>query len=71
MNLLQNKNPLLNLFAIVSFTVTTAYLVVGNNYSATGSEPVQFINLTNADIEKILAVKTEMQAAKIQASLSI
>ena len=71
MNLLQNKNPLLNLFAIVSFTVTTGYLVVGNNYSAAGSEPVQFINLTNADIEKILAVKAEMQAAKIQASLSI
>ena len=70
MNLKQNKNSLLNLFAIVSLTLTSAYFVVSYN-SAAGSESVQFINLTNADINKILAVKAEMQTAKIQASLSI
>lgn len=70
MNLKQNKNSFLNLFAIVSLTVTTGYLAVTNNFTAE-SEPVQFINLTNADIDKILAVKAEMQAAKIQANLSI
>ena len=32
-----------------------------------GSEPVQFVNLTNSDIDTILAVKAEMQEAKIQA----
>ncbi len=46
------------------------YLVVSDNFSAE-SEQVQFVNLTNADIDKILAVKAEMQAAKIQANLSL
>jgi hypothetical protein len=41
-----------------------------NHHLSAGSEQVQFINLTNADIDKILAVKAEMQEAKIQANLS-
>lgn len=64
------KNQLLNLFAVVSLTVAMGYFVINNNYSAK-SEQVQFFNLTNADIDKILAVKAKMQAAKIQASLSL
>ena len=70
MNLFQNKNGLLNLFAIVSLTLVTSYLAIGDAFSAE-SKQVQFIHLTNADIDKILAVKAEMQAAKIQANLSI
>jgi len=69
MNLFQNKNELLNLFAIVSLTLAMSYLVISSNFSAE-SEQVQFVNLTNADIDKILAVKAEMQAAKIQANLT-
>jgi hypothetical protein len=70
MNFCQNKSRFLNLFAIVSLTVTMGYLVISDNFSAE-SEQVQFVNLTNADIDKILAVKAEMQAAKIQANLSL
>ncbi len=69
MNSCQDKSWFLNLFAIVSLTITMGYLVINNNFSAE-SESVQFINLTSADIDKILAVKAEMQAAKIQASLT-
>ena len=69
MNLFQNKNWFLNLFAIVSLTVATSYLAIADNFSAE-SEQVLFVNLTNADVDKILAVKAEMQTAKIQANLS-
>ncbi len=64
------KNQFLNLFAVVSLTLAMGYFVINNNYSAE-SEQVQFFNLTTADIDKILAVKAEMQAAKIQANLSL
>jgi hypothetical protein len=69
MNLFQNKSLLLNLFAIVGLTLAASYFVVSHNYSAE-PEQVQFASLTNADIDKILAIKAEMQAAKIQANLS-
>ena len=67
MNLFHNKSWFFNLLVIVSLTVTTSYFVVNNNFSAE-SEPVQFVNLTDADIDMILAVKAEMQEAKIQAN---
>ncbi|MCG6938157.1 MAG: hypothetical protein LJE83_08315 [Gammaproteobacteria bacterium] len=68
MNFFQHKYRLYNAFAVVSLTVATGYFVVNHNLSAK-TEPVSFVNLTNADIDEILAVKAEMQEAKIQASL--
>jgi len=71
MNIFQDKNGLFNLFAIVSLTIAMGYFVVISNNISAESEPVQFVNLTNADIDKILAVKAEMQEAKIQANFSL
>jgi len=67
MNLFHNKSWFFNLLVMVSLTVTTSYFVVNNNFSAE-SERVQFVNLTDADIDMILAVKAEMQEAKIRAN---
>jgi len=69
MNLLQYKNWLFNSFAVISLTVAMSYFVVNVNNSDK-SESVSFLHLTNDDIDEILAVKTEMQEAKIQAELN-
>ena len=66
MNFLHDKNTLFNLAAAIGITVISAVYIINNNLPA-GSEPVQFVNLTNSDIDTILAVKAEMQEAKIKA----
>ena len=68
MSVYQNKSWFINFFAIAVLTAGAAYYIIENNLSAK-SEQVAFVNLTNADIDKILAVKAEMQNAKIQANL--
>jgi hypothetical protein len=69
MNLFENKYRLYNVFAVVSLTIAVAYFVVTHNLTAE-TEPVKFVNLTNSDIDMILAVKAEMQQAKIQADIN-
>ena len=66
MNFFNNKSWFFNLLAVASLTIMMSYFVVNKNFSAE-SEPVQFVNLTDADIDKILNIKAEMQEAKIQA----
>ena len=69
MNLCHDKQFLINLTAIAGLSFITALFIMNHHLSA-GSEQVQFVNLTNSDIDKILAVKAQMQEAKIQANLS-
>ena len=69
MNLLLGKKWLFNILTVITLTVGSVYAV----YYApqlSDSEKVSFLNLSNADIDSILAVKSKMQAARIQRSLS-
>ena len=68
MNLFQNRYWVYNFAAIVGITIVTGYFVVQQNMSSR-IETAQYVNLSNADIERIMSVKTEMQEAKIQADL--
>ena len=69
MNLLQEKKWLFNILAVITLTVGSVYAA---HYTPqpSDSEKVTFLNLSNADIDNILAVKAKMQAARIQSSLS-
>lgn len=67
MHLFQNRYWLFNFFAVIGITAVMAYFIVQHNLSGK-SEAVKFVNLTNADIEQIMSVKAEMQAAKIQSA---
>ena len=67
MTLLPNRNWVLGVFAVVSLLAGADYLLMLNNES-NEPQPVQFSQLTDADIDLILAVKEEMYAAKIQAN---
>ena len=60
------KNWLLSIFAVV-----TLFVGSGAYYSsqyASDSEMVRFTDLSDADIDMIIAVKAEMQLAKIEAN---
>ena len=67
MNLLQGKGLILNLFAITALTVGAGYVITGNEFTA-NTELVRFSDLTDADIDMILAVKNEMYEAKIRSN---
>ena len=69
MNLLHEKKWLINSFAVITLTVGSVYAAYYAPQLA-DSEKSSFLNLSNADIDNILAVKAKMQAARIQASLS-
>lgn len=69
MNLLHEKKWLINIFAVIALTVGAIYSAYYTP-QLSGSEKTSFLNLSNADIDNILAVKAKMQAARIQASLS-
>ena len=69
MNLLQEKKWLINVIAVITLTVGSVYAIYYAQ-QLNDSEKVTFLNLSNADIDNILAVKAKMQAARIQASLS-
>ncbi|GMR01351.1 MAG: hypothetical protein BMS9Abin19_0726 [Gammaproteobacteria bacterium] len=66
MNLYQNKGWFLGIFAFVALFTGSSMLIT----DSLSDQPVsiQFSNLTDSDIDMILAVKAEMQAAKIQAN---
>ena len=65
MNLNQNQNTswFLCIFAFVALFTGSSFLTneLGNQSGA-----IQFSSLTDADIDTIIAVKAEMQAAKIK-----
>lgn len=67
MNVFQNRHGLYNIVAIIGITVVMGYFVVQHNLPGK-TEPVKFVNLTNADIQKIMSVKAQMQEAQIQAN---
>jgi hypothetical protein len=69
MNPLHEKKWLINIFAVITLTVGSVYAAYYAPQLA-DSEKAPFLNLSNADIDNILAVKAKMQAARIQASLS-
>jgi hypothetical protein len=69
MTILQEKKWLINIFAVVTLAVVSIFATYYTP-QLTNSEKTPFLNLSNADIDNILAVKAKMQAARIQASLS-
>ncbi len=66
MNLYQNKGWFLGIFAFVALFTGSSMLIT----DSLSDQPVsiQFSNLTDSDIDMILAVKAEMKAAKIQSN---
>ena len=66
MGLLQNKSWFLGIFAFVALFTGSTLLFSGELNDQ--PESIQFSKLSDSDIEMILAVKAEMQAAKIQAN---
>ncbi len=66
MNLFQNKAWFLGVFTFVALFTGSTVLFSGE----LNDQPslIQFSDLTDSDIEMILAVKAEMQEAKIQSN---
>lgn len=66
MNLSQNTSWFLGIFAFVALFTGSSMLYTND----LGDQPgmIQFSDLTDADIDTILAVKAEMQTAKIQSN---
>jgi len=67
MNLLQGKSWFFNLIVMVAITAGAAFFITSDGFSAR-SQQVQFSDLSDADIDMILAVKNEMFEAKIRAN---
>ena len=63
MNLFQNKGWFLGIFAFVALFTGSSMLFTNDLAAQPGF--IQFSDLTSSDIDIILAVKAEMQAAKI------
>ena len=61
----QYKNWLLSIAAVVTLSLGSAMYYSGAFSS--DSETVRFTDLSDADIDMIMAVKAEMQLAKIEA----
>ncbi len=70
MKLYQSESGLLSVIAVIAVIAGATYLF-SNNIFSTKTEPVQFSGLTNSDVDQILAIKSEMQAAKRQIHESI
>jgi hypothetical protein len=62
MNLHNNKSWLFSIIATVA--LLTGGSIFFSNNNATGSEVIQFSDLSNADVDVILAVKARMRDAK-------
>jgi len=60
-----------SIFASLMLLAMTAYLGQNNVQSSIASDLVQFSKLSNSDIDNIIAIKAKMQAARIQANLSL
>lgn len=66
MNSNQNKGWFLGIFVFVALFTGSSFFIADAADDQTGM--MQFSDLTDSDIDAILAVKAEMQAAKIQAN---
>ncbi len=66
MNLFHNTGWFIGIFAFVALFTGSSMMFTGNFADQPG--PMQFSDLTDSDIDMILAVKAEMQAAKIQSN---
>jgi len=64
MSLHNNKRWFFSIFAAVSLFAGGSFMVSGENFS--DAEMIQFSDLTASEIDMILAVKAEMQDARIQ-----
>ncbi len=66
MNLFQNTGWFIGIFAFVALFTGSSMMIAGDR----GDQPglIQFSDLTDSDIDMILAVKAEMHAAKIQSN---
>ena len=66
MGFFQNKSWFLGIFAFVALFTGSSMLIADD----LGDQPglIQFSDLTDSDIDMILAVKAEMKAAKIQSN---
>ncbi len=66
MNLFQNTGWFLGIFAFVALFTGSSMLIAND----LGDQPdsIQFSNLSDSDVDMILAVKAEMQAAKIKSN---
>jgi len=65
MNLFQHKSGLLSVIAIFSIMVAASYLFADES-NASESVMISFANLSDADVDMILAVKAEMHAENSQ-----
>ena len=66
MNLFQNKGWFLGIFTFVALFTGSTMLFSSELNDQPGM--IQFSDLSDSDVEMILAVKAEMRAAKIQAN---
>ncbi|HHJ36176.1 MAG TPA: hypothetical protein ENJ87_10470 [Gammaproteobacteria bacterium] len=64
MNLQNNMGWLFSVFAFVTLFAGGSFVFIGDN--ASQSEQVPFSMLSEADVDMILAVKEEMNVARIQ-----
>ncbi len=66
MSLFRNTGWFIGIFAFVALFTGSSMMIAGDR----GDQPgmIQFSDLTDSDIDMILAVKAEMQAAKIQSN---
>ncbi len=66
MNLFQNTRWFLGIFAFVALFTGSSMLIANDLGDQPGS--IQFSDLTDSDVDMILSVKAEMQAANIQSN---
>lgn len=64
MNLQNNTSWLFSIIAIVALFAGGSFFL--NSQKASASEMIELSQLSNADMDLIFAVKSEMQAAKIR-----
>ncbi len=70
MNLLHDK-WVVGIFTFFLIMAGTAYFSQNTMRSSMSTDLVQFSMLSNSDIDNIIAIKAKMQAARIQANLSL
>ena len=61
----------IGIFSSLMLLATAVYFGQNSVQSSMASDLVQFSKLSNADIDNIIAIKAKMQAARIQANLSL
>jgi hypothetical protein len=66
MNSFQNTGWFIGIFAFVALFTGSSMMIA--NAQGDQSGPIQFSDLTDTDVDMILAVKAEMHAAKTQSN---